>query len=505
MQFVVFAAFAIVLSLPEGPARAWVQVSRPLGIWLAVAGYVASASLAGAIVTGRVKRRLEVDPAWLPGAQRRLARGNALVRAVLLIGFGGLVYLTDWVRLVRGWNGVASVWGLDEFIVLLPFFTAILVSWVFLYPADRALRRVALELRLWASAPARPPWGLRAFLKFMFRHHVLIIAVPMLPILVANDFVQVYARQIRRLLFDFGFADQVVLVAIAGLVFLIAPVMLRYIWHTHVLPDGELRDRLEKLCRRVGLRYREILIWRSDGMMINAAVMGLFRPVRYILLSDGLLEMMDDARIEAVFGHEAGHVKCRHIEFYLLFALLSMLVVGGVMELLMKAANEWPGLFSRIPDFDTYQFVLATVLILLIWAFGFGAVSRKFELQADLFGARSVTPPPEGCGQACFLHGTAPLPAGYDPDDGEAVCATAAELFAGALHRIALLNGIPVDAKSWRHSSIADRMKRIRGYGQDPDGAVSLDWTVLLIKVFLAAGTAVGMLIAICLYWPGLL
>ena len=79
----------------------------------------------------------------------------------------------------------------------------------------------------------------------------------------------------------------------------------------------------------MGLNYRRILIWESDGMVVNAAVMGLFRPVRYILLSDGLLEMMDDAKIEAVFGHEAGHVKCRHIEFYLLFAVLSMLIVGG--------------------------------------------------------------------------------------------------------------------------------------------------------------------------------
>ena len=38
-------------------------------------------------------------------------------------------------------------------------------------------------------------------MKFMFRQHVLIIAVPMLPILVANDFVQLYASAIRRMAF----------------------------------------------------------------------------------------------------------------------------------------------------------------------------------------------------------------------------------------------------------------------------------------------------------------
>ncbi len=503
MQFVVFAAFAIVLSLPpEGPAQAWVRVSQPFWIWMSVAGYVLAAALAGGITTRRVKKKLDRDPAWLPAAQRRLGRGNLMARIVLLVGFTALVYFTGWTTLVRSWDGIASVWGLDEFVVLMPFFVATLASWTASYPADCAVRRVALELRLWASVPARPPWSLRAFLRFMFRQHVLIIAVPMLPILAANDFVMLHADRIRKALWGVGWADQAALVAMAGVIFTVAPVMLRYIWHTRVLPKGELRDRLEALCRRVGLKYRQILIWESDGMMINAAVMGLFKPVRYVLLSDGLLELMDDAKIEAVFGHEAGHVKCRHIEYYLLFALLSMLVVGGIIELIVRASQTWPGTFNRIPDFDSYVWVLATLLILLIWLLGFGAVSRTFELQADLFGARSVTPTSQGCNRPCFVHGTAGVSGENTPSKDEAVCASAAELFAEALNRIALLNSIPIDANSWRHSSIADRMTRLHEYASDPSAAAGLDWTVTLIKAFLATGAAIGLAIALYLYWP---
>lgn len=505
MQFVVFAAFAIVLSVPtDGPARSWVQLHAPIWVWAAVLGHVCLATLVGAITTCQVKSRLDRDPAWLPSAQKRLGKGNTRVRGILLLGFAALVYLTDWVRTVRGWDRVAMIWGLDELIVLLPFFVAILTSWVALYPADRAVRRVAMELRLWASVPARPAWTLRAFLKFMFRQHVLIIAVPMLPILAANDFVQLHGARIRRIGFDIAWADQAVLVMIAGFVFLIAPVLLRYIWHTRVLPQGELRGRLEALCARVGLRYREILIWESDGMVVNAAVMGLLRPVRYILLSDGLLEMMDDAKIEAVFGHEAGHVKCRHIEFYLLFAVLSMLLVGGGMELLLEAARTWPGFFGQIRDFQSYLPVLATVLVLLIWSLGFGAVSRQFELQADLFGARSITPDSQGCSQSCFVHQNSAMTI-ENPSNSQAepVCASATDLFAEALHRIALLNGIPIDAKGWRHSSIADRMGRLRRYGSDPAAPACLDRTVLWIKGFLVAGTTIGLAIAVYLYWPG--
>jgi STE24 endopeptidase len=336
----------------------------------------------------------------------------------------------------------------------------------------------------------------------MFRQHVLIIAVPMTPIVIANDFVQAYAREIRHIAFDLLWADQALLVLIAGGVFLMAPVMLCHIWHTRPLPPGELRDRLEKLCRRIGLRYRHILIWESDGMVVNAAVMGLFKPVRYILLSDGLLEMMDDRKIEAVFGHEGGHIKLRHIQYYLLFAVCSMLAVGGIMELSRWMIIRVPGLSPLLPVFHEYMQVLAMGLIVLIWAFGFGALSRRFEWQADLFGALSVTPPAEACNQFCIVHGTA-LPSPAPPARrGLPVCATSARLFADALHRIAVLNGIPVEARSWRHSSIANRMQQLKTYGYDPTAAARLERSVLAIKTFLLTGTIVGLAIAVWLYWP---
>jgi len=290
--------------------------------------------------------------------------------------------------------------------------------------------------------------------------------------------------------------------------------MLRYIWHTQVLPPGELRERLEGMCRRIGLTYRRILIWESDGMVVNAAVMGLFRPVRYILLSDGLLEMMDDHKIEAVFGHEAGHVKHRHIQYYLLFAVLSMFIVGGLMELAMQARAQWPGYFPPRVVFENYLQVVAMGLIVLVWALGFGVVSRRFEWQADLFGAQSVTPPAQECDRPCVLHGTA-VPV-YSPGDSEgvqllsyagkppacAVCATAATTFADALHRIADLNGIPIDAKSWRHSSIANRKRLLQEYAIDPVAVARLERSVLTIKGILLVGTAIGLAVATWLYWP---
>jgi STE24 endopeptidase len=351
---------------------------------------------------------------------------------------------------------------------------------------------------------------------------VLIIMIPMLPITVANDLATIKGAYFRRLT-GVVWADQALVIIVSGIVFLFAPLVLRYVWHTRVLPRGELRERLETLCRRIHLTYRNILVWESDGMVVNAAVMGLVQPVRYILLSDGLLEMLDDEKIEAVFGHEAGHVKKRHIEFYLLFAIFSMLIVGGVFELVQHLARVYPMYFPRPAALRDYMQLSAMMLIVLAWAVGFGVVSRRFEWQADLFGCRSVTPPAEDCDRPCFVHGTAlasravlsplegfghaPLgvqrlvparPAGVD----DPVCATAAAIFADALHRIAVLNGIPVEARSWRHSSIANRMRLLTEYARDPSSVTRLERAVLGIKAILLFGTAVGLSIGLWLYWP---
>ena len=158
MQFVVFAAFAIILSLPvEGPSQTWVLVRSPAWISAAVAGHILVAGLAGALATRYVRTKLEYEASWLPAAQHRLGRGHTAIRAVLLTTFVGLVFLTDWLRLIRSWDGIASIWGLDEIIAISPFFAAVFASYVGIYPADRAIRQVAMELRLWASVPARPP------------------------------------------------------------------------------------------------------------------------------------------------------------------------------------------------------------------------------------------------------------------------------------------------------------------------------------------------------------
>jgi STE24 endopeptidase len=192
---------------------------------------------------------------------------------------------------------------------------------------------------------------------------------------------------------------------------------------------------------------------------------------------------MDDEEIEAVFGHEAGHVHHWHLPFFGLFALASMYVTGGVLELLVRG--------RVIADSGILQLVGLAVLLGL-WLFGFGWLSRRFERQADLFGVRSVTPDIRNCLSGCPIHGERQT---------SGVCVTAANLFGRTLSKIAGLNGIPRSAPSWRHGSIESRCQLIEHFAQDAAAVSRFDRQLWRLKAGLFAAGLVGTIAAGVVYY----
>ena len=68
-----------------------------------------------------------------------------------------------------------------------------------------------------------------------------------------------------------------------------------------------------------------------------------------------------------------------------------------------------------------------------------------------------------------------------------------ATVFASALHRVAVVNNIPVKAWSWCHGSISTRMAYVRGLSSDPALTCRFDrfmrWVyVTLVVLLLVAG-----------------
>jgi STE24 endopeptidase len=260
----------------------------------------------------------------------------------------------------------------------------------------------------------------------------------------------------------------------AGLVFFFAPVLLVRVWKTRPLPPGPLRSDLERMCRDMGLRYRDILVWRSGGVVANAAAMGLAAPVRYILLSDGMLENMDQRQVVSIFAHEAGHVVWRHIFYSAIFAVATIILsmpVGGLFAWLAG----WPG---QAAD------ALSLPVLAAAWVAGFGWISRRFEWQCDAFSAWACSREPP-------------------PEDG-AILPEGAMLFAAALGRVAQLGGIPYRKRNWRHGSIERRIDRVVELGITGGSRRSIDRTVRRIKVGLWAALAAAVAItAIQMALPG--
>lgn len=451
-------------------------LALPVGIWLSSL-WLARRAVGMADRAGSDPERAQHVHHW----------GMFILRLALVAGFGAVLFFTRWGAWFdwRETRPLLQIFG--DLISLAPYFAAVTAMWLGAYGFEARIRRV---IRSDDSGAKSVPWSRRAYLDFNLRHQVLIVAAPMTLILLASNVIGAYEGWLKSWTGVF-WAPDVALGVVAGGVFLIAPMLLRRIWRTHSLEPGPLRERLEAICARIGLRVRDILVWRSDGMVVNAAVMGLVPRVRYVMLSDGMLATMRPRQIEAVFGHEAGHVVHHHIAHFLLFAYVGWILAAGAMEAMLQSGVPigTAGEAYRIQG-------VGLAVVIVIWGLGFGWVSRRFERQADVYGASCVQPGSDGCILPCSIH----LSAETTAADGDRVCATGAEVFGEALDRVAVLNGIPHEERSWRHSSIASRIRFLRAQAGDPNVAKRFARVVRRVKRGLLA-SAIVLSAAAAYYW----
>jgi Zn-dependent protease with chaperone function len=169
-------------------------------------------------------------------------------------------------------------------------------------------------------------------------------------------------------LFAALFAIALVLLFLAALPFLLA-----WTWDTQPLERGPLRAELEALAQRARFRCREILVWRTGQQLTNAAVVGVSPRLRVVLLTDALLSELDLSETRAVFAHEMGHARRHHA---LVFVAWSAAFFVGVD----LAAARW------LPQ-ETWSVALTLIGALAVWYLGFGWLSRRFELDADVYSA----------------------------------------------------------------------------------------------------------------------
>jgi STE24 endopeptidase len=419
----------------------------------------------------------------------------------------------------------------------LPALLAWMGLWWAQYPADRALKEQSVLYHANEGLPVHAPPGFGTFFVEHFRQQLMFTLAPILLIIAAKDVLAAGFLLNGRPDVIFRGAGELLFVPLSLAVFVVAPELMRRIIPTTPLPaNWPLRRRLDAMCARAGLKYRDILVWQTNSSMGNAMVMGLFPQVRYVFLSDLLLETMKDDEIEAVFAHELGHVVHRHMWWYLLFmAALLMFAEGPFMTLVrlvpgmeVTAAMTAPQRMEVWAWRDQISVVFTFVTFVLM----FGFLSRRFERQADVYAARTMQATHHERGTVTISHvnpEAAAIAAGASagalfivpnlagagpgggtvsvnppaPDAPTMISASptashvgeyGATVVASALHRVARVNNIPLAAHEWLHGSIASRMRYLKGIATDPSATRRFDkymrrlyWSLLAVLASLAA------------------
>jgi STE24 endopeptidase len=474
----------IQLLLPLLMWALWHTYRAPARIdpWLGLSAY--AAALLGVVaivyvVAGQVERRIDAGRLLAAGRYHQAlfaARWAVLLLHAGALFFGGLGGLV--LRAAPEWLGAESP---AVMLSTLP----VLLAWAGLiwtgYRVDRATRERSVLFVLDAGLPVHAPPTLWQFLSHAVRTQILFTLLPVVLAIGLRDVLlwAVAALDVRpRPELELALA-----LAPVGVVFLIAPELLRRILPTERLPDSPLREKLEAVCLRLNLRYRDILLWRTNHAIANAAVMGLVPQVRYVMLTDLLIETLDDGQIEAVFAHEAGHVVHRHITWFVVYAVLYFVWLAAFEGLMRTALIRFTGGYPTPVEVAMGVGGIVMFFVLL------GLLSRGFERQADLFAART-------------LSSGRTTPAGA-PDAG------GVHQFNGALLRVAALNNMPLDARqmyrgrnplarvytamvhhaaTWLHGSIRARTEYLEHALYDPAGTRGFDRIMIALRLVLLLG-----------------
>jgi STE24 endopeptidase len=503
MQLFPILLIAVILAA-DGGVRLWSSQQPPsfgetlLGMSVAIVGALAMAW----IITRRCRRQIDrIGRTRAIQTAERAARhcrwAILLVHVLAVLGFGWL----DAVRSVIG-NPIL----IDEIITLLPAVLGVLGTWWIFYPIERRIREALLIRRLDLGQPIHPMPSRWRYVWEQARTGLLLLLVPLLLILGLAETIRTLAPESAAHLIDFA-------TLIAALsVFLIAPLLARLLLSVESLPQGELRETLLDICRQHNVRVRDILLWRTSGSMINAAVMGLTGRLRYVLITDALLESMSLVQIRAVMAHEVGHVRKHHMPWMVISLIAVLVATLAVIDLPLIAAEQFD--LIRIEAFSPWlvPFMLIAQLAAVLLIFGW--ISRRFERQADAFAVehlsttvaeesnapehdesthdRAETPDdgPAASAARANVADQTPRPNARTPLAERTIHPAAVSAMCSALQAVAELNAVDPHRPSWRHGSIVWRQSYLRSAIGRPIGSLDIDRTVRRIKI--ASGLIVG-------------
>jgi Zn-dependent protease with chaperone function len=429
-NFIIYFVVAVIVYMiapgDRPPRMGWAEAA--LG-WAAV---YAVFTLVCRLAFVRLRRRLNraAGRGGEADGPREFYRVSLYLSVGAIVAFGVLAHgleLRAFVGQVPGVGGLSSWQGL---VGLTGFISLLMIVWYLAWPTQRQVfgegvsRRGYVVGQLRLAGPIMVPWLVLSAV------YDLLEALPW-------PWLHRFINNPAGVLTLFGLG------VLAAAYFF--PVLVRYVWGLKPMPDGPMRDLVRGAAVRLGFEPAQIFLWPlMDGRGLSAGVLGFFRRTRYLLVSPALLNALPAGELEAVVAHEAGHVRYRHVRFFLVILLGYGLATAVLLEVLLPLAAVAEVMIGLEPARQTLSEAAMTVLVglplvgfmVLYFRYLMGWFMRHFERQADAF---ALTAQGEG----------GPI--------------------AASLERLAVLSGRIRNLPSWHHFSIARRVDFIDRAWRDPD------------------------------------
>jgi Zn-dependent protease with chaperone function len=392
-----------------------------------------------------------ISQSQLGAAYQRIVTKLSVFSIVLFAISLYLVNLKYWLLKIPGFSTFSILPGLSAIFIFFFFLSTI---WYYGHQVYRTFfysplgRWDYLRSQVQLNFPILFPWVL------------ITLCYDVLTLIAWPSLKKVYESEIGQFLF---FA----LFLIILVIFL--PALIKQWWGCSPLPQSEKKEHIEEFLKRKGFQYRNILRWPLlEGRMMTAGVMGLIPRFRYILVTDSLLNILSEEELKAVMAHEMGHIKYKHIPFYILFLMGYMAISYGLFDMFftLMAINPWLlGLLSSQKELQVSVFYMVLsipilVSIIIYFRYIMGFFMRNFERQADLYSTKLVG------------------------DEKPTIM---------SLEKISASSGISRHQPSWHHFSIAERVDFLWKSARDPQLVKRHSRRLALwLVVFLVLVTSLG-------------
>lgn len=186
---------------------------------------------------------------------------------------------------------------------------------------------------------------------------------------------------------------------------LISPYLINALYHARELPASEnpkLHEMVQNLSEKSGIKTPKLML--AQIPLPNAFAYGTPLTGNRVAVTSGILEKLNDGEVEAVIGHELGHLKHKDVQAMMFVSLLPALFFYIGYSLTLSS------IYGRSRDKGSSGAFLGIIFIAFWWVLNLFTLylSRLREYYADRHSASIVENGPQklSVGLVKIVHAT---------------------------------------------------------------------------------------------------